>query len=114
MRTQPFLAALLLAPCLVLSATPARADMIGTDQLLVPAVEAQHAQVDAFLAREDVRRQLEANGVDPADAETRVASLTEAELQVVANGIDTLPAGADRGISTLGLILIIVLIVVLI
>ncbi len=95
-------------------AVPAHAEMIETDQLLAPSADAQRAQVDAFLVRQDVQRELEAFGVSPADAADRAASLTEAELQVVANRIDTLPAGANTGISTLGLILIIVLIVVLI
>ncbi len=112
MRSRTFLAAALLVPCLALTAMPARADMIGTPQLLAPsAADAQGATVAAFLEREDVQRQLEAQGVSPADAATRVASLTAAELQALSSGIDSLPAGA--GVSTLGLILIIVLIVVL-
>jgi hypothetical protein len=102
----------LLAPCVLLAAMPARAEMIGTDQLLSPSTDAQRAGVEAFLAREDVRRQLEAYGVDPADAAGRAAALTGAELQTVVARIDSLPAGA--GVTTLELILIILLIVILI
>ena len=93
-------------------AVPAHAEMIGTDQLLGPSTDAQRAQVDALLVRADVQRELETFGVSPADAAGRVASLTEAELQTIASRIDLLPAGA--GVSTLGLILIILLIVILI
>ena len=111
MRARTFLAALL-APCLLLSAVPASAEMIDTTQLLAPSAEAQRARVDAFLEREDVQRQLEAYGVSPADAAERVASLTPAELQVLASRMDTLPAGGD--ISTLELLLIIIIVILLI
>jgi uncharacterized protein DUF6627 len=110
MRTRPFLAALV-ATCL-LSALPARAEMIGTEQLLAPSADAQRARVEAFLERDDVQRQLEANGVSPADAAGRVASLTPAELQVLSSHMDTLPAGGD--VSTLELLLIILIIVIVI
>ncbi len=112
MRTPSFLAAALLAPCLALSAVPARAEMIGTEQLLTPSVEAERARVDAFLARADVQRELVAFGVSPADAASRAASLTEAELQAVSSRIDSLPAGA--GVSTLELLLIIIIIILLV
>jgi len=113
MRARSFLAALL-APCLMLSALPARAGMIETPQLLAPSADAQRARVEAFLAREDVQRQLEALGVSPADAAGRVASLTDAELQALSSRMDSLPAGAHSSLTTLELILIILLIVVLI
>jgi hypothetical protein len=112
MRAGTLVAALL--ACLLLSVLPARAEMIGTTQLLAPSADAQRARVEAFLAREDVQRQLEARGVSPADAAKRVASLTEAELQVLSPRIDSLPAGAHSSLTTLELILIILLIVVLI
>lgn len=103
--------AALLAPCLALSALPASAEMIDTPQLLAPSAEAQREHVDAFLARQDVQSQLVARGVSPADAATRVAGLTEAELQALTSRIDSLPAGGH--LSDVELILIIILIVVL-
>ena len=110
MRTRFFPAAGLLV--LMLSAIPARAEMIETPQLLAPSADAQRERVDAFLAREDVQRQLEALGVSPADAANRVAGLTEAELQALSSRVESLPAGA--GVSTLELILIILLIVLIV
>lgn len=97
----------LLVPCLVLSTMPARAEMIGTAQLLETA--AQRERVDAFMAREDVQRQFEALGVDPAEAAVRVASLTEAELQQLSDRIDSLPAGA----GALELVLVFLLILII-
>ena len=106
-----YLAAALLVPGLVLTAMPAGAGMIDTQQLLTPA-DSQRARVETLLAREDVQRELEAFGVSPGDAADRVASLTPAELQALASRVDSLPAGGD--ISTIELLLIIIIIVLLI
>ena len=108
MRTKSFLAGLLV-PCLLLSTMPARAGMIGTTQLLAPSADAQRERVDAFLAREDVQSQFEALGVSPADAATRVASMTEAELQSLSSRIDSLPAGAGAAELVLVVLLILIL-----
>jgi hypothetical protein len=108
MRAKSFLAGLLV-PCLLLSALPARAEMIGTAQMLAQAPEAQQERVAAFLAREDVQRQFVALGVSPADAATRVASLTESQLQELSSRIDSLPTGADG----VGVVLVVLLILIL-
>ncbi|NIR30801.1 MAG: PA2779 family protein, partial [Gammaproteobacteria bacterium] len=50
-------------------------------------------RVQSFLAREDVRRQMEALGVDPKEAAARVAGLSGKELQRIVNRLDELPAG---------------------
>jgi len=113
MRAKSFLA-VLFVQCLVLATVPVRAEMIGTPQFLAPSANAQRERIDAFLAREDVQRQFEALGVSPADAGTRVAGLTGAELQALSSRIDSLPAGAHSNIGALELILIILLIVILI
>lgn len=109
MRTRSLAA---FALCLGLSALPARAELIGTPQLLAPSADGQRVRVEAFLAREDVQRQLEALGVSQADAASRVAGLTGAELQELSARIDSLPAGA--GINTVELLLIIIIIILLI
>ncbi len=108
MRAKSFIAGLLV-PCLLLSTMPVRAEMIGTAQMLAPAADAQRERVDAFMAREDVQRQFEALGVNPADAATRVASLTESELQALSSRIDSLPAGA----GALELVLVVLLILII-
>lgn len=108
MRAQTLLT-WLLVPCLVLSTMPARAEMIGTAQLLETSADAQRVRVDAFLAREDVQRQFEALGVDAAEARQRIAGMTEAELQALSGRIDSLPAGA--GAVELVLIVILILLI---
>ena len=108
MRAQSFIAGLLV-PCLLLSSLPARAEMIGTAQMLSQAPDAQQARVAAFMAREDVQQQFEALGVNPADAAIRVAGLTESELQELSSRIDSLPAGGDG----VGIVLVVLLILIL-
>jgi len=62
-----------------------------------------------LLERSDVRAQLQAYGVDPADVKARVAALSEEEAAQVAAQIDSVPAGG----SVLG-VLVFVFIVLLI
>ena len=61
----------------------AKAEMVATEDLLRPAagisLDAQRAAVDAFMAREDVRRQLATMGVDPDEAAAGGATGEQAE-----------------------------------
>lgn len=100
----------LLSASLSITAIPARAEMIGSAQLVAPAAAAaQRAKVDAFLARADVQQKLIELGVAPEAAATRVAALTDSELETVAGHVDSLPAGA--GALEVVLILVLVLII---
>lgn len=109
MRTRSFITGML-ATCLVIATSPARAEMIGTPQLLAPAAQAaQRERVSTFLARADVQQQLVAMGVDPTAAASRVAGMTDQELQSINDKIDSLPAGA--GAVELLLIIILILII---
>lgn len=92
--------------------TPAaRAAVVSTEAALAvsAAGDAHRAQVEAFLARGDVRERLEALGVDAEGAQSRVALLTDQEASQLAAQIDELPAG---GIGWLGVIGIIALVFV--
>ena len=92
------------------SFTPAaRAAVIGSEAALAasPAGDADRAQVEGFLARADVRQQLEGLGVDPADAQRRVALLTDQEAAQLSEQIGDLPAG---GIGWLGVVGIVALV----
>jgi hypothetical protein len=92
--------------------TPAaRAAVVGTEAALAvsSAGDAHRAEVEAFLARADVRGQLEALGVDPQDATHRVALLTDQEASQLSAQISDLPAG---GIGWLGVVGIIALVFV--
>lgn len=71
------------------------AALVSTDRVIVDTfgVNDERARVEAFLARDDVKEQLAAMGVDPVEAETRVAALSDAEISRIAGNLDTLPAG---------------------
>jgi hypothetical protein len=92
----------------------ARAAVVASEAALEasPGAGADRARVAAFLAREDVRGQLEAFGVDPDRARERVALLSDAEVSQVAGQIDQLPAGGSAGlaIAIVALVLVIILI----
>ena len=76
------------------------AGLVSTDSVIDDTfgVNDERARVAAFLARDDVKDQLAAMGVDPVEAETRVAALSDAEISRIAGELDTLPAG--EGILT--------------
>lgn len=101
-------AAVLLATSLFV---PAQAAMIGTETLVRAEQNAgQRAQLQAFLAREDVRGQLEQWGVDPAEAQSRVDQLTDAEVAELAARMDEMPAGGADILGALVFVFVLLLI----
>ena len=91
----------------------AQAEMIGTEAVTgAEEVEVQRDEILALLEREEVRGQLVAWGVDPADAEARVEALTPAELQALSERMDEDPAGAGVG-SVVGAALIVFLVLLI-
>jgi len=93
----------------------ARAELVGTLQ----AVEAGStrsqdlATVTSTLAREQVRSQMVALGVDPTLVETRVARLTDSELRSLAERMDQMPAGGDA-LAVIGIVFVILIILELV
>jgi hypothetical protein len=111
MLKKSLVAALCLAVLNLSSPTVARAAMVGTLQ----AVEAGSSRaadlstVTAALARDQVRAQMLALGVDPAAVDARVARLTDAELRTLAERMDTLPAGGDA-LAIIGIVFLVLII----
>src|SRR5262245_51488794 len=88
----------------------ARGGVIGTQEYLTAVDrEATIERIDAVLAREEVRSTLEHYGVDPADANERVAALTDQELQTLADDLEDLPAGGEL-LAVIGIAFIVILI----
>jgi hypothetical protein len=85
----------------------ANAAMVGTEAV-VSAAQAQQdrERVLNTLNRDDVKAQLVARGVDPAQVQARLESLTDEEVQTLAANMDQLPAGGDA----LGLLVFIFLV----
>lgn len=97
-----------------LAAGPARAGMITTDRVVQSmTVEQDRDRIRAFLAREDVRSQLEAWGVDPAEAAMRADGLTDAEVARIAGELDQLPAGQDAAVAIISAALALLLILII-
>jgi hypothetical protein len=89
----------------------AQAGMIGTEAV-VNATQAQQdrARLHDVFNREDVKAQLIARGVDPAQVQARVDSLTDQEVQSLAGKLDQVPAGGDSVLGVLVFIFIVLLI----
>lgn len=92
---------------------PAQAALVTTAQT-VQANENERirAQLRVLLNRADVRNQLESWGVDPAEAQARVDTLTAAELEELATRMETLPAGSG-GLAVVAVVLLIAFLVLL-
>ena len=88
----------------------AQAGLIGTLQAVEADTRAQDlATVSAALARDQVREQFTALGVDPAEVETRIAALTDSELRILAGKVADAPAGADA-LAVIGIVFVVLLI----
>lgn len=85
----------------------AQATLITTDRVIVPGgigadAQQERDKVEAFLQRQDVREQMVAFGVDPHEAQARVASLSDGEIRQIAGQIDRLPAGQGVLVALIG------------
>ncbi|MEE8535905.1 MAG: PA2779 family protein [Kiloniellales bacterium] len=98
-----------MAVVMVLASLPvnlAQAAMVTTDQVIEDSTAADdRARVMDFMAREDVRQELQALGVDPDEASRRTASLSDEEIRQIAGRLDELPAG-QSGAEVLALVLV--------
>lgn len=105
-----FISALVSAFTFVSFTQPVQAAMIGTDQVMSrETTQLNQQKVAGALERPDVVAQLERFGVSKADAQARVAALSDTEVAALANQVDSLPAGG----SLLGVIgFIVVLLIV--
>jgi hypothetical protein len=97
----------LVASLLTLSFHTARAGLIGADQA-APAgsASADRALVLSTLDRAEVAAQLQAAGVDRSAARERVNTMTDQEVQALAQDIQSAPAGAVSGWGWVAIILI--------
>ena len=115
--------ALPLAVVMFLSSLPlgmAQAALVGTERAAagrgaaaVAADGEQRERVLAFVQREDVRRQMETLGVDPTEAASRVAGLTDGEVREIAGHLDRLPAGEGAVGALIGAVVLIFLVLLL-
>ena len=89
----------------------AHAGMIGTEAVVSAAqVQQDRERLRSTLNRNDVQTQLIARGVDPAQVQARIDSLTDQEVQSLSGKINQLPAGGDSLLGALVFIFIVLLI----
>jgi hypothetical protein len=93
----------------------AQAALVATSQAVAAADArtADLARVNSTLAREQVRQQLSALGVDPAAVDARVARLTDSELRTLADRMEQMPAGGDA-LAVVGIVFVILIILELV
>ena len=102
----------LLCLCVLNLGSPlvARAELVTTLQAVEASTRAQDlATVNSALARDEVRAQFAALGVEPAQIDARVAALTDSELRTLAGQMADLPAGADA-LAIIGIVFLVLLI----
>ena len=105
---------LIMAVTMLLISTPyqsALAALINTETVL-DENQSQEARdyIKQLMAREDVRSALIAQGIDPQEAEARIASLSDSEIIKLADQIENLEA---RG-GALGLVIAVLIIIILV
>lgn len=95
----------LMASVLIVSTTlmgvplTAQASMVSTTEAMsTQAGDANRDKVTAFLGREDVRTELQAQGVSSASAIDRVKAMSDAEVSHLASRVDQAPAGGILGL----------------
>ena len=92
----------------------ARAELVGTRQAVESNTRSQDlATVSAALARQEVREQMAAFGVDAADIDARVARLTDSELRTLADRMGDMPAGGDA-LAVIGIVFVVLVILELV
>lgn len=105
-----------LAPVLIVSltfsgyASVASATVISTQEALSAQQRSVvESSVRSDLARSDVRQAMLRMGVDPAQADARIAALSDADLMQVQGQLDRLPAGGNA-LAVVGIVFIVLLI----
>lgn len=87
-----------------------QASIITTQEAMsLEARESRVAEVQALMARDDVRDAMVRLGADPAEATLRVASLSDAELMQVHGQLEQLPAGGGA-LAVIGIVFLVLLI----
>ena len=70
------------------------AAMIGTESITnTDRSQSPRDYLNNLLAREDIQAALVSQGIDPQEAQARIDSLSDAEVNDIVNKLDQLPAG---------------------
>jgi len=96
------------------SVQTAKAQMIGTDTVIAAQKQqANRERIATFLGRDDVQQVMVQHGVDAAEAQKRVASLSDSELTKISRAMEQLPAGGDGVGAVVGAVVFIFLVLLI-
>ena len=106
-----------MATIMLLIATPYQpllAAMVPTEATIYQ-IKAQDARdyLKRFISRNDIKKTLISQGIDPDEAKARVDSLSDSEVIEVADKIEQLPAGGGPFGAIIGAALIVFLVLLL-
>jgi hypothetical protein len=93
---------------------PLLAAMVPTEATIYQ-IEAQDARdhLKALISKNDIKKSLISQGIDPDEAKARVDSLSDSEVLEVADKIEQLPAGGGALGAIIGAALIVFLVLVI-
>ncbi len=90
--------------------TLAVAGVVGTGEVLADRqAEQDRQQIAQLVERDEVRDALTHYGVDPGEAEDRVAALSDEEAAELAERIEQQPAGAGVSIGATTILLLVII-----
>jgi len=92
---KPIAGLVIMALAFTISWAPAHAAMVSTDKILKQNLDRERLHM--LLDRSEVRKQLEAWGVNSEEAKACVDSLTDQEIAEMTAQIDQMPAGSAVG-----------------
>lgn len=106
MKISKFILSFVLSVTLFTQITSAQ--IVSTGVILDQSTElSSKEKLIQTISREDVAKKFQELGVDSKAIEARIASMTNEEASKIALQIDSLPAGADAGMSIIGAIVFI-------
>jgi hypothetical protein len=77
--------------------------MVSTEEVIrEDAATENRERVMTFLAREDMRREMEALGIDPEEATARTKALSDEEITRIANKLDEMAVGQSAVAAVIG------------
>ena len=94
---------------------PAVAAMVGTEKLLISDRNQEtRSYLQHLMSRKDIQEALVAHGIDLQEAQIRIDSLTDSEIDLIFNKITELPAGGIDAAFVLILVGVIAVLIIIV
>ena len=94
---------------------PAAAAMVGTETLLISdRNQKTRSYLQQMMSRRDIQEALVARGIDLQEAQIRIDSLTDSEIELIFTKINDLPAGGIDAAFVLILLGVIVVLTIIV